>query len=72
MTYKEMIDAELVKARANFRPINTFHEGIAIIREEYLELEKAIFARERDEDEIRKEAVQTAAMCVRLIEDLLT
>lgn len=61
---------ELVFARAKHsKPFNSKHEGIAIIREEYLEAENEVF-HGRDKWKLRNELIQTAAMCVRMLEDL--
>lgn len=51
---------------------NNQHEAIAVIREEYLELEQEIFKNQKvyDIPAQRKEAIQLAAMCMRLICEL--
>lgn len=67
----DLIKQELDKARTNFRDMTTYHEGIAIIREEYLELERIVFSKTQATGDMRKEAIQLTAMCVRFIEDLL-
>lgn len=48
------------------------HEAIAVIREEYLELEKEIFLNQKNYNlsNQRKEAIQLAAMCIRFINEL--
>jgi hypothetical protein len=46
------------------------HEGIAVIREEYLEAEAEVFASRLDRAALYLELTQLAAMCVRVIEDL--
>lgn len=48
------------------------HEAIAVIREEYLELEQEIFKNQKvyDIPAQKKEAIQLAAMCMRLICEL--
>jgi hypothetical protein len=48
------------------------HEAIAVIREEYLELEQECFKNQRnyDLDAQRKEAKQLAAMAIRLMIEL--
>jgi hypothetical protein len=67
----DMVSQELDKARLNFDPMTTYHEGIAVIREEYLELESEVFNREQDRDKMRKECIHLAAMAIRFLEDLL-
>ena len=65
------------------KPFNSTHEGIAVLLEEYRELENEIFfgekiAKKEDilnyknihKDRIRKEAIQVAAMACRIIQEL--
>jgi hypothetical protein len=66
----EAIRDELSSARASHDRIRGLHEAIAVIREEYLEAEREVFAKHCDRTALRKELVQLAAMCVRTIEDL--
>lgn len=61
---------EIASARQKFNPIHSVHEGIAVIREEYLELEQEVFRHDIDRDAIYAEMVQLAAMCRRCAEDL--
>lgn len=50
------------------------HEAIAVIREEYIELEQEIFKNQKVYDLLaqKKEAIQLAAMCMRLVCEILT
>ena len=71
------------------KPFNSVHEGLAVLREEYVELENEIFFGEkkaknhaytRDDypldakviwkEKIKREAIQVAAMAVRIIQEL--
>ena len=61
--------AELQKASAKFPAMHSGHEGIAILREEYRELEDEVFWG-KDPAKLREEAVQTAAMGLRFIIDI--
>jgi len=61
---------EIASARREFAPIHSVHEGLAVIREEYLELEREVFRRDIARDAIYAELVQMAAMCRRCAEDL--
>lgn len=61
------IAAELDKASDKFHDFHSFHEGLGVIAEEYHELIDAI--RSNNVSDIRKEAIQVAAMCARLIRD---
>jgi hypothetical protein len=56
---------ELKSANQKFPPFNSSHEGLAILREEYLETEQAIF--HETSQRAREEAIQVAAMAVKLI-----
>jgi len=67
------IEQELLRAKTLFPEIfHNQHEAIAVIREEYLELEKECFLNQKKYDLTaqRKEAVQLAAMCLRFIVEL--
>ena len=69
-TFMKHVVGEVVRARAKHpKRFNSQHEGIAIIREEYLELEHEIF--HGDGIQTRNELVQLAAMCQRFAEDCL-
>ena len=79
-TYAYVVDditAEIFKEayKANFMypPFHSAHEGLAIIQEEFDELKQEVYAKQgqRDWEAMHKEAVQTAAMCVRLIADVI-
>lgn len=77
------------------KPFNSMHEGLGVLREEYLELEQEIFFGEKNvkleaelkydgddkekldayvqhlwKENVRKEAVQVAAMACRIIQEL--
>lgn len=67
------IKAELLRSKTLFpATFHNQHEAIAVIREEYLELEQECFKNQKnyDLDKQRKEAVQIAAMCLRFIVEL--
>jgi hypothetical protein len=57
---------ELRNSRSEFPPFNSRHEAIAVIREEYLELERCVFTKGK-EHLAYSEAVQLAAMALRMI-----
>jgi hypothetical protein len=59
---------ELKRAMAKFGPMASAHEGIAVIREEYLELEREVFW--GTGERMREEAVQLAAMALRFLVDV--
>lgn len=60
---------EFERASERFGKFNSIHEGIGVIREEYLELEKESFTKNRDYRKLRSEAIQLAAMAIRFIKD---
>lgn len=63
----EVLD-ELDKARKKFAPMNSAHEGAAVIKEEYDELWDEVKA--NNGPRAREEAVQVAAMALRFLIDL--
>jgi hypothetical protein len=68
MSDKQIIDTiadELERALLNWGDFASAHEGIAVIREEYLELEHEVF--HGSPDKARAEAVQLGAMAAKLI-----
>ena len=62
-----LVEVELIEATRKFGPMASTHEGIAVIREEYLELEKEVFHGTPEAQ--RDEAIQLAAMAVRFLVD---
>ena len=60
---------ELYRAEREHKPINSLHEGYAVIAEELDEFwdQVRLKARDRDPVAVRTELIQTAAMCVRVI-----
>lgn len=63
------IDREVGRAESLHAPINSLHEGYAVILEELDEFweQVRLKARDRDPVAVRTELIQTAAMCVRTI-----
>lgn len=63
---------EAIWAARNFPPFASPHEGLAILQEEFMELQNAVFwaPPEARRQEMAKEAIQTAAMALRFIADL--
>ena len=71
--FGERLDAEIERAREKHPPINSLHEGYAVILEEMEEFWKEVRKQKSDRDTqlIIKELVQIAAMCRRTAEDCL-
>ena len=65
------VEKEFFRAINNFSPFHSPHEGIAIIREEYKELETEVFLQHdvRTKEKMRHEATQIAAMALRFMVD---
>lgn len=71
-TVLDEVGAELARARRKFPgKQNSPHEGWAVIQEELDELWDDVKS-DAPRDQMRKEAIQVAAMAVRFIEDLCT
>lgn len=68
----EDVQCELWKAINKFKPMNSAHEGYAVLAEEFDELWDEIKAKQgaRDLAKMRKEAIQVAAMAIRFIVDV--
>ncbi len=69
-TVLDEVADELRSARAKFGPMNSTHEGYAVLLEEMDELWIEVRLKNASIERIRKEAIQVAAMAVRFIEDL--
>jgi len=70
------VAAEVARARSMFPAIYSPHEGLAIIREEYLEFESEVWKynlfKNRDtRPQMRTELIQLAAMALRTILDTI-
>jgi len=65
------VHIELTEAIVKFDTFNSFHEGYAILKEEVDELWEEIKNKKQSKNKIRIEAIQVAAMAIRLIYDLI-
>jgi NTP pyrophosphatase (non-canonical NTP hydrolase) len=65
-----MASQELARATKKHGAMASAHEGYAVIKEELDELWEQIKKQQRDEESIRKEAVQVAAMALRFVIDV--
>jgi len=68
----EDVLVELARARLKFGGFVNAHEGYAVIKEEFDELWDAVRMQYGDKrnEEMRKEAIQVAAMALRFVTDL--
>lgn len=67
---------EVTRAQTMFPVITGPHEGLGIVREEYVEFEQEVFRfnlnKGRDtRPKMREELIQLAAMCLRTIHDVI-
>lgn len=66
---------ELDEAQTQFPRFNSAHEGLAVLREEYLELEQEVFTKRTNNDihldKLEQEARQVAAMGLRFLCDVI-
>lgn len=69
----DQVMAEVARAMQTYPPMNSPHEGHSVLLEEMKELEVWVFRKPgaRDPEEMRKEAIQLAAMAVRFIIDIV-
>ena len=66
----QVVRHELVRALARFGPYASPHEGIAVVREEYLELEREVFWSDGRAPAAINEAVQLSAVAARYVLEL--
>ncbi len=71
-TIVDEVVAELERATALHGPMSSPHEGYAVLQEEVNELWEEVKANIRDDDTMRAEAIQVAAMAIRFILDCCT
>lgn len=67
------VEAEVARARLKHAPINSVHEGYAVLLEEVEEFWFEVMKKrsERNPERMREELVQIAAMAMRTAEDVL-
>ena len=67
-----LVEGEVLRAKSKYpENFNSFHEGYAVILEEMDELWDEIKKKNMDKVKVKEEAIQTAAMLLRLITELL-
>ena len=73
LSFPDLVRAELIRARDGHGPINSLHEGFAVILEEVDEFKAEVW-KKRSKRNLKKtlaELVQVAAMAQRTAEDVL-
>jgi hypothetical protein len=57
---------EVLRARSLHKPMNSAHEGFAVLHEEFDELKAHVWMKQKNRDLVamRKEAIQVAAMAI--------
>lgn len=71
-TFAEAVERELAYARKkHLAPINSAHEGVAVIKEEFLEFRALAYLKDHERARMWEGLVHTAAMCQRTAEDCL-
>ena len=73
MNFNNLVMEELKRARKMHGPVNSIHEGYAIILEELDEVwdEVKKKTKERDLDNLFKELIQVSAMAQKMAEDVV-
>lgn len=68
---ENMIRDELANARDQYPAFPGLHHGLGVLDEEVHELRLEIYKRasQRDTENLRREAIQVIAMCIRIIEE---
>lgn len=66
------VEEEVNSAMEAWPKFNSAHEGFAVLQEEFEELKEHVFMNQkrRDLEEMRKEAIQVAAMAIRFAFDV--
>lgn len=68
------VQAELIYAQQHFGPMNSAHEGFAVLLEEVDELKAHVWTQQKNRslEKMQTEAIQVAAMAVRFAIDVCT
>lgn len=66
-----LVKLEIIKAKAKYQDdFNSFHEGYAVLLEEVDELWDEVKKKVVDKQKAKEEAVQVAAMALRIVSEL--
>jgi hypothetical protein len=63
------VTQEVIRARSMYPKFSCLHEALAVLWEEFEELKLEVFKKNASPDKLHDEAIQVAAMAVRLIQD---
>lgn len=68
----ELVGQEVASAESKWPAMNSAHEAYGVLAEEFRELETHVFTKQsrRNVEEMRKEAIQVAAMAIRFVRDI--
>lgn len=67
--FAELVADCLAFARAKHGPMQSLHEGLAVIWEEFEEMKAEVFRQKVSPDDVLIELASVAAMCQRMAED---
>lgn len=67
----EEAEREFARARSKHRAMAGYHEGLAVIWEEFEELKNEVFKKKPNPQALREELIQIAAMCRAFATELL-
>ena len=70
-TYQKFVEHTLSDARKDHGPMKSFHEGFAIIMEEFEEFKQEVFRKNINKEAMLIELASVSAMCQRFAGDLL-
>lgn len=69
LSFEEEVKKRLAEARSKHSPINSYHEGYAVLLEELDELWDEVRKRNPNKPNLRRELIDIAAMAQRMAED---
>jgi hypothetical protein len=70
-SYRKFVEHTLSDARKQHGDMKSFHEGFAVIMEEFEEFKQEVFRKVVDKEAMLKELASISAMCQRFAEDCL-
>jgi len=70
-SYQKFVEHTLDDARKQHPVMQSYHEGLAVIMEEFEEFKAEVFRKVIDKKAVLKELASISAMCQRFAEDVL-